>query len=93
MAMAGTPIGSVSRQNIEDVVVGAAVDLCGLIQLLRDLGEEALENVHREGKLNRDVHQGEARPRVEGTIIHQDLEQRDDGHLGREDDGAEDEEV
>jgi hypothetical protein len=80
-------------QPPEDVQIGAAVDLRCIKEILRELREESLEEVHRQRELDRDVDQGQTRSGIEQAVLDENLEQRDDDYLRRENDGAEDHEV
>ena len=49
VAIAGMPIGSITRQKI--CPVGVTVDARGVEQVLRNAREEALEDVHGQRQL------------------------------------------
>src|SRR5262245_4884871 len=74
----------------EDLQLRVAVHSRGVEEVLRQAGEEALQDVDRQGQLRADVDQDQAAQRVVETIADQQLEERNDHDLRRQDDGADD---
>src|SRR5262249_2335548 len=69
--------------------VAAAIDARGFFQLGGDLGEERAQQVDRQRELGDDVDEREASEGVEEPVLHQDLEERQQHDLRREQDRQE----
>ncbi len=65
--IAGTPIGSVIAP--EDLEIGIAVHPRGVEQILRDLREEAFEDVDGHREVGRDIDEDEAGQRVVEAVV------------------------
>ena len=72
VAMAGIPMGTVSRQNTPSSEQPSM--LRGVEVVLRDLREEALEEIEGQRQLDRHVDEADAQPCVEEAVLHQHLE-------------------
>ena len=87
--------GSADRQGDapEDLEIGIAVHPRRIEQVLRDLREEALEDVDGHRQMAGDVDDDEAGQRVVEPVFEQDLEQREDQQLRRQDHAGQDDEA
>ena len=77
----------------EDLPVRIAVHARGVEQVRGDARKEALEDVDRQRQLDRHIDQRQADLGVVEPVLHEDLEERDDGDLRGKDDGREQDEV
>jgi len=77
----------------EDLEIRISVEPCRIEEVLRDLREEALENIDRHREMAGDVDDDEAGQRVVEPVIKKDLEQRKDQQLRRQDHAGQDDEA